>query len=839
MISTVGKMFVVLAAVACAMAGPVPAQESADVRDFTWQWMEKQEPHYYDPTPEVLEGALDGPLSEVEEVVFAVRANGRDWHWYANFGYHIERPNSYKYGGRGGYLMACNLRTGETRTILADPGGDIRDPAVHYDGETILFAYRRAEEHQYHLYTIQSDGTGLTQLTEGKYDDFEPCWMPDGTIMFVSSRCRRWVPCWYSQVGIMYRCNSDGSNIRQVSAGVETENSPWPLNDGRIIYTRWEYVDRGQSEYHGLWTVNPDGTRQMVFFDNQGRGMTLYIDAKPVPDRPDVVTIISPRHGRNEHRGRIGLIDSSLGPDSEDAVRFVDRGYPAFNSEKKKGHLPGNTWRDPYPVSEDCLLAATSRSIAVMNDEGRYEPVCTLPQDFGKGLNVHEPRPLVARPREPVVADMVREDTEKGTLVLADVSVGRNMKDVEPTEVKSLLVMEEMPRPVAKCAYPDAIGLQKNYVLHRVLGTVPVYEDGSAHFKVPAGRPLFFVAQDENGRGVKRMHSFVSVMQGETTSCVGCHEHRTRTPRDQYNMSALKAVRRPADEVTPVPGVPQIFDYVRDIQPIWDRHCIKCHNNETFAGKLTLVGDINPAYSTSYSSIVHNRLTDIGSNGNRPPYDGGTGDSRLYEVLIEGHKDVELSEHEMRMIRTWIDASGTFAGTYAAIGDASRDNRVPKDLDYRVVQNRCNECHTRGDGEWLKGKEMRRRAWLFNVERPDKSLILLAPLSKEAGGLGVCTQTEAYHREPKEAPPAEVFTSKDDPDYQALKKLTLAVVDRYDDRKRWFQDGFKPRDFYVREMKRFGALPQDFEPGVDTLDPWATDRRYFEIINRAAIGQWE
>jgi cytochrome c553 len=332
------------------------------------------------------------------------------------------------------------------------------------------------------------------------------------------------------------------------------------------------------------------------------------------------------------------------------------------------------------------------------------------------------------------------------------------------------------------------------------------------------------------------MHSFFSIMEGETTSCVGCHEHRTRAPREKYDFSTLQAVNRAPDTITPVPGTPQIFDYMRDIQPIWDKHCVKCHNMEKYAGQLALISDLNPAYNVSYSNLVRKRgMLDIGSSGNRPAYDGGTADSQLYEVLAEGHKNVKLSEQEMRMIRTWIDASATFAGSYAAIGDASRDNRVPKDLDYSVIEETCHECHGY-KGKWLKGREMRREAYYFNTTRPEKSLLLLAPLTKEAGGLGLCMRKIEGSREKE---PAKVFASKGDPKYEELRKFTLEVVDRYDDRKRWFQEGYVPRDFYIREMKRFGALPEDFDPETDEMDPWETDKRYFEIINEAAIGEWE
>ena len=178
-------------------------------------------------------------------------------------------------------------------TILEDKEGAVRDPVVHYDAEKILFSYRKGGTPFYHLYEINLDGSDLRQLTDGPYDDIEPCYLPDGGIVFVSSRCKRWVNCWLTKVANMHRCDADGGNIRQISANIEQDNTPWPLPDGRVLYQRWEYVDRSQVDYHHLWTANPDGTGEMVYFGNLHPG-TVMIDAKPIPETNKVVAIFSP-----------------------------------------------------------------------------------------------------------------------------------------------------------------------------------------------------------------------------------------------------------------------------------------------------------------------------------------------------------------------------------------------------------------------------------------------------------------------------------------------------------------------------------------------------------------
>ena len=197
----------------------------------------------------------------VREIVFALRQPGKDEHWYANFGYYADDESRLTYGN-GGRLCRLQLATRAVTTILEDKQGGIRDPVVHYDAQRILFSYRKGGEPWYHLYGIDLDGRNLRQLTDGPFDDIEPCYLPDGGIVFISSRCKRWVNCWLTKVATMHRCDADGSHIRQISANIEQDNTPWPLSDGRVLYQRWEYVDRSQVDYHHLWTANPDWHRR-------------------------------------------------------------------------------------------------------------------------------------------------------------------------------------------------------------------------------------------------------------------------------------------------------------------------------------------------------------------------------------------------------------------------------------------------------------------------------------------------------------------------------------------------------------------------------------------------
>ncbi|MBC8872034.1 MAG: hypothetical protein H8E44_21600, partial [Planctomycetes bacterium] len=295
---------------------------------------------------EMLKQFLGSSVADFEEIVFAQRVSGRD-HWYGNFGHYcddshytdgalIKRDGKRFAFGEGTRLCRLNLRIGDLKVLLDDPLGGIRDPNVHYDGNKILFSYRRGGTEAYHLYEIDADGSDLRQLTDGPDNDIEPIYLPDGGIMFCSSRCHRFVPCWRTQVAVLYRCDGDGRNVRMVSNNAEQENTPWMLPDGRVLFMRWEYVDRNQLTFHHLWTVNPDGTGLMVYFGNQDPlDRAALLDAKPIPGTDKTVVSFSPGHGRSEHLGYISIIDPSRGPDASDRLR----------------HISKRSLRDPYPLA--------------------------------------------------------------------------------------------------------------------------------------------------------------------------------------------------------------------------------------------------------------------------------------------------------------------------------------------------------------------------------------------------------------------------------------------------------------------------------------------------------
>jgi len=811
------------------------------------------------------EEPFSAAMMPCDEIVVALRAINRDVHWYANFGYYskIHDFGWYTTGEDrvvpipGGKLLAVDVNTGRRRVLIDDPQGGVRDPVVSYDAKKILFSYRKGKSHHYHLYEINVDGSGLRQLTDGPYDDIEACFLPDRDIVFVSSRCKRWVNCWMTQVAILHRCRADGSEIRVLSSNIEHDNTPWVLPGGQVLFTRWEYVDRSQLDYHHLWTIAPDGTRQTVFFGNLHPG-TVMIDAKPIPGSRKVIASFSGGHGRREHDGAITILDPRGGPDHQKGAQ----------------HMQGRGGRDPWAFSEKLFMVAEGERVVLFDDKNRSASLFEcMPEEKEKALCVHEPRPIMPRPREKLVQPMTDWRAEYGRLALVDVYQGRNMAGVKRGEIKELLILETLPKPINYTGGMDPITYGGSFTLERVLGTVPVEEDGSAYMELPPLRSFFFVALDADGMAVKRMQSFTSVMPGETTTCFGCHEQRTQAAMNVPRTKTM-ALMRPPSRVKPYEDCPDVFDFPRDIQPILDKLCVDCHGYEKterggpFAGKVILSGDRGPLYSHAYFMLTTTRLFSDGRNlakSNYAPRTLGSGASRLLRMLDGSHHGVKANEHEKRMLRLWIDAGAPYPGTYASLGCGAiggfvggkqllnYDKKWPTTVaGAEVIQRRCAKCHPKrkshveeypmqlppalcdrssfSEAEVLhrkydpaKPKLPLSRHILFNLSRPDKSLMLLAPLSKASGGFGSCRDENGK--------PAEVFADANDPDYNKLLAMIAAGHEKLEEVKRFDMPGFRPTPGWTREMKRYNILPEDFSLSSEQpIDVYEVERRYWQSM---------
>ncbi len=614
-------------------------------------------------------------------ILFVVRRQYRGDHHNTATMFQTGEINAGKFQG-GGALKTIDLSNGELKTLLELPEGVARDPDVSFDGTRILFSMRRNREDDYHIYEINADGTGLRQITFGSgLADIDPIYLPDGRILFTSTREPKYCMCNRHIMGNLYTMNADGSNIQQIGHSTLHEGHAALLPDGRVIYDRWEYVDRNFGDAQGVWVVNPDGTNHALYWGNNTNSPGAVLDARLIPGTELMVANFSSCHDRPW--GALAVVDRRLGLDGRrpvvqtwpsKAIDMVGRGnYDTFRKLKIK-------YEDPYPLSETQFLC--SRMTGRGEQMGIY-----LVDRAGKELLLHveepgcyDPMPLGPRRRPPAIPPRIDLTKSQGTFYIENVYVGTGMERVEQGSVKHLRVVESPEKRFwTGTRYDGGTGTQApgmawdDFNNKRILGTVPVAADGSVHFAVPADTFVYFQLLDERGMMVQSMRSGTIVRPGETAGCVGCHENRRSTARLEYTGSAWQ---QGVQNLQPWHGPPRLFSYTAEVQPVLDKHCVSCHDYGQPAGeKLNLAGDRNLVFNTSYTELRgkgYVRVVGAGPFQVQAPLSWGSHASRLAKVLVEGHGDadidrqVQLDEDSFNRLITWLDINAPYYPDYAS-----------------------------------------------------------------------------------------------------------------------------------------------------------------------------
>lgn len=707
---------------------------------------------------------------------------------------------TYHYEGQrdGGGLWVVSLRdpAAEPVEIVASPKGQILDADLSFDGRTVLFSWRRGMGQGYHLWTVGIDGSDLKQLTAGEWHDYNACWLPDGGIAFLSTRQPQFAYCWHAPVGVLHRMNADGSDVRKLSANYLNDFTPCVLDDGRIIYTRWEYVDRPAIPIQSLWTINPDGTGLAGYFGNRKISPGTFMEARSIPGTQKIICTMTGHNGPT--RGALGVIDRSKGVNAQEAIENITPDTPVPRLDQGNGNTDGTKpYSCPLPLDSLRFLCSARGPILVRTFDGECQSTALAAP--GDGMQYFSAQPIRQRPRPPVIASQIVSPAEDNTavVVLQDVYNGLE-PHVQRGEVKTIRVVRELHKPLRIDPSLRAFGFQfpviscgATYAAKQVLGEVPVEPDGSACFRVPAGLPIYFMAIDGQGRAVQRMRSFTHLMPGEVQGCVGCHEHRLQTSRPQMGVAA----NRPPRNLQPMEWGTEGFDYSRIVQPVLDKHCVKCHDSVDPPNRIDLSGGKTDFFNVSYDVLARENQ---GPRGTKyvnwiPTYNGqeqnillvqpkfwGSPQSKLAEVVLSGHPDedgkprFEMDELSRRRILAWIDLNVPYYGTSETAYPEKLGCRqiLPPGLEKTladVAARRCAECHA--------GGKIPRREWV-RITEPALNPFLIAPLAKTAGGSEKCGKA--------------VFKDKDDPDYRAILGLFQPIEAMLKERPRMDMPGGVP-----------------------------------------------
>jgi len=597
-----------------------------------------------------------------------------------------------------------------TTLIPTDTGGVIRDPALSYDAKRLLFAWRQdAHDRYYEIYEMEL-ATGETRLITG--DDtygasYDPCYLPDGNILFVSSRVVQSVDCAGPDVSNFFICDRDGGSVRRV--GFDQVHTLWPtvLDDGRIVYMRWDYNDRSQIYPQGLLQMNPDGTGQTEFYGNNTWEPTTLFHPCGIPGTSKVVAAMGGHH--NPQCGKLGIIDTAQARQGLGGVTELPSGETPTYPRADAYAQTGDQYCYPFPLDEQSLLVSYDPiayhlrapgqrfdnknhmrfHLYYVTFDGRRE---LLSAD--SRISSLEPVPVIARTVPTVQPSKVDYRQTTGVFYLQDIYQGPGLEGIPRGTIKKLRVVELRYREMnigangssgkgggATVVTPIAVGTGA-WDVKAILGDATVHEDGSAMFRVPARTPVYFQALDEKNRMIQTMRSWATLMPGEEASCVGCHEHKNQGPVAGIGTSL--AMKAGPERLEPFYGPPRGFSFAKEIQPILDKHCVSCHSEEAEAKDYLLTAaPVLDSKSKRYWSRAYMTLTQTKEGESRgqanelvnwisnssepcmiPPQYGGSTRSELITILEHDHYDVSLSREEMDKLCAWIDLVIPFCGDY-------------------------------------------------------------------------------------------------------------------------------------------------------------------------------
>lgn len=554
------------------------------------------------------------------------------------------------------------------------------------------------------LYEIALTDGRVRQLTDDPYwNDFEPAYCPDGTVVFASDRCGRSAECGPFDYDIananLYRLGADGSTIRRVTDSKDLDRYPNCLNNGRIVYTHWEYQERHFMEVHSLWTAHPDGRMADAVFKHHMKAPLGLRAARSVPGNDKLVAVATGHH--TFAYGPVVVIDSSIGLNDPRGIEIITPGVipqegPMAGQPAAEGGVAdrGGLYQTPWALSDDCFLVsysydrpkcsancgADSNGFAVylIDSYGNRELIYR-----DRLLSASHPVPLVPRPQPPRVPDLTDKTDKLAVCYVADVHEG--LEGVPRGAVKHLRISQHVAWPLdAECGmepYFDgaAYGKQFGYWSwspSRVIGTVPVEDDGSACFTVPADTGLYFQALDDRFMEIRRMRSLVGLQHGEVRGCRGCHESQAKTPITEWQ--SVAALARPPREPTPPSwGAEKLLGYEWLVQPILDRHCVRCHGVDDPDGGIDLTGrraedGFVQSFRTMFGRLPNGQTTDrrlvavadrFSDSSVTKPKQFGSHRSLLITVLVEDElhrREVELHEEEWLSLVTWVDANAPY-----------------------------------------------------------------------------------------------------------------------------------------------------------------------------------
>ncbi len=584
----------------------------------------------------------------------------------------------------------------------------VGDVDLNFDGDKMLFSMPGSHG-RWQIWEILADGTGLRQVTPGEepdVDNYDPCYLPDGRIIYGSTRFMHGVPCVDGANAVANLCvmNANGQNLRQLCFDQDHNWCPTLLPNGQVLYARWEYADLPHAMSRLLFQMNPDGTNQVEYYGSNSAWPNSLFYARPLPS-PDpmnrsakFVGIVSGHHGV-PRMGEMVIFDPSVSRREEQGAiqRIPQRGKKV--EQVYQDQLVDASWPKflhPWPLSEKYFLVSaqpTADSLWGLYLVDVFDNMLLLKEE--PGYVYFEPVPLKKQPKPPVIPDRVNLNRQDGVVYVSDIYSGPGLKGVPRGTVKNLRVFTYVWGYQTMGGLLGVIGMDGPWDIRRILGTVPVQEDGSAMFRVPANTPIAIQPLDESGAAVQVMRSWMTAMPGENLSCGGCHEGQNAASPARRTLAARQA----PSEIQPWRGPVRGFSFAREVQPVLDKYCVGCHDGTLHEWGKTIPNLRGDVPLKDWSSITPGNGGRLGGKFSiayaelhkfvrRPgiesdyhllnPMEFHASTTELVQMLKKGHHNVQLDEEAWDRLYTWMDLNAPFHGAWSEIDDPKQVEKLAK-----------------------------------------------------------------------------------------------------------------------------------------------------------------
>ena len=596
------------------------------------------------------------------------------------------QQSAARYGFDASIEELSNLRGEIKHRVVYKPadGASIADVRLHWDADRVLFTSLMPDK-RWNLFEAKLDGSQtepVVKTVEKDLEFFDGTYLPDGRIIVTSNIGYQGVPCVNGDdpVGNMMLYEPKTKGLRRLTFDQDANWNPTIMPNGRVMYTRWEYTDLTHYYSRFVMHMNPDGTENKALFGSGSMFPNSTFDVHTLPGHATAfVGIISGHHGV-ARSGRMILFDPAK---ARKGVEGMTQEIPYRNRpvvELIKDELVNDVWPQfikPYPLNDKYFLVAAKldpNALWGIYLVDVYDNVTLLKAAEGEGYIA--PIPVKKQVTPPAIPDRVKLGDKEATVFIQDIYEGEGLRGVPRGTVKALRILSYEYAYIKTVSDHTAQGIQSGWDIKRLLGVVPVEEDGSVIFKIPANMPIALQPLDAEGRAVQWMRSWFTGMPGETVSCVGCHENQNQLPIPKRTIASQKA----PNKITPPEGGTRSFTFDFEMQPILDRACVACHNGEK--GGLDFRGGKKDqrGYSTSYLAI-HPYVHRQGPEADMPvlsPYEYHATTSELVRLLKRGHHNVQLTDKEWKTLYNWIDFNAPCKGWF---DDNSLDWIVQKNVN--------------------------------------------------------------------------------------------------------------------------------------------------------------